>query len=63
MKILILILILTSLLLGCAHKNNIIDVDSAALPESFIKQGSSEFDIHWWNSFGNKNLLSLLTKH
>ncbi|MDO6487574.1 TolC family protein [Colwellia sp. 6_MG-2023] len=58
----IIILILTSLLLGCAHKNNIIDIDSAALPESFIKQGSSEFDIHWWNSFGNKELTQFINQ-
>ncbi len=58
----ILILILTSLLFGCAHKNNIIDVDSAALPESFIEQGSSEFDIHWWNSFGNTELTQFINQ-
>jgi len=60
MKILILIFI--SLLFGCVHKNNIIDVDSAALPVSFIAEGGIQLDTHWWNSFENDELTQLINQ-
>lgn len=58
----ILIFILSSFLLGCAHKNNVIKVDNTHLPVSFIEQGESLLDTHWWNSFENDELTQLINQ-